>query len=82
MEFGDDLAEGLLEQLSDIPDWMDQAACQHTSLDPFWDEELEEFKEVCEECPVRQQCEEKFGKINDEVRTIEFGVFHGRNYGE
>ena len=82
MEFGDDLAEGLLEQLSEIPDWMEQAACADTSLDPFCDEEIEDFKLICNECPVRQQCEAKFGEMNESVRPIAFGVFHGENYGE
>lgn len=82
MEIGDNLADDLLKQLSSVPEWMEDAACADSDLDPFWDEQRDEFLKLCETCPVIQQCREKFQSLHEETRPIVYGRFHGKDYEE
>lgn len=74
MEFKDTIAEMLIQKLSDVPEWMERAACSDMELDPLYSPSKETFiREKCGNCPVIKECREHF---EDQGVT---GVFFGES---
>lgn len=79
MRLSQGLAEQILNRLVDAPEWMQEAACRDTDLNPFDPESKQEFVKLCRECPVLQQCGDMVEGLETEPSD---GVFAGIIYGE
>lgn len=82
MELRKSAAERLISMLLNPPDWMQRGNCIGRDIDPLNNEDAEEMKRLCSDCPVLQECKEKFFEEVREGRDINYGVFHGLNYYE
>lgn len=72
----------LTELYTNVPDWMEQASCKETDLDPLYPEDTEAFKKLCESCPVLKECRSKYENITENGRDIKMGIFHAKDYGD
>lgn len=81
MEIIKGMAERLIEQIQDTPEWMEAGLCtKDESLDPLFQEHEIKMLDLCRTCPVLNECNEHFTNVHESVRTIKHGVYGGKSY--
>lgn len=69
----------MLNRLAQPPEWMNDAACRETKVNPFVSEQKAEFAQLCAACPVLKECRDMVEELETEPSD---GVFAGIIYGE
>ena len=77
---GKSISELLIEQLLDMPDWMEKGACVDADVMPLDPDDMPKMLDLCNSCPVLEQCREKFSQLHEENRELKSGVFGGESY--